>query len=142
MPVSGSNAKISIVAGNGLHPLILMKRQFVVFGNMAIIFERFQSRGLRQCGSEWNVPNLEQLRCSEEHHVIRIVIDGINQASLVDDESFEARLLRLDGARQTRGATAHDQDITLGIRTGVGLSTRQSFWNLLDGRRCEPFHGE
>jgi len=140
VPVGGGDPKLTIPARDGLHPLVLADMQSKVLGDAAVIFERFQARGLRQGCRERNIANLEQLRRSEKHHVIRIVIEGIDQASLVDDERLEAGLLDLDGAGQTGGASAHDQDIAGRVGPRMSLRAGQSFGNLFNGQGCRGLH--
>src|SRR5260370_42537601 len=113
--VGGGDAKITVLTRNRLPPLILVDGQVIMFSDTAVIFERFEPCGLRQSSGERNIANLEQLRRGKEHHVARIAINGIDKASLVDDESFEAGLLGLNGAGQAGGASAHDQDISPGV---------------------------
>jgi hypothetical protein len=137
VPVGGGDAKITVLTRNRLHPFVLADGQVIMFSHTAVIFERFEPRGLRQRGGERNIANLEQLRRGEKHHVARIAIDGIDEASLVDDESFEAGLLSLNGAGHSGGASAHDQDISPGVGLRLGLSAGQSFRNLLDGQGQE-----
>jgi len=142
VPVGCGDTKITVLPCNRLHPLILVDRQVIMFSDTAVIFERFEPRGLRQRGGERNIANLEQLRRGEEHHVARIAIDGIDQASLVDDERFEASLLSLYGAGHSGGTSAHDQDISPGVGPRLGLSARQSFRNLVygQGQECWGLH--
>src|SRR3984893_18588166 len=137
VPVGGGDAKITVLTRNRLHPFVLADGQVIMFSHTAVIFERFEPRGLRQRGGERNIANLEQLRRGEKHHVARIAIDGIDEASLVDDESFEAGLLSLNGAGHASGASAHDQDISPGVGPRLGLRAGQSFRNLLDGQGQE-----
>ena len=113
-----------------------------MFGDAAIIFQRFEPRGLRQSGGKRNVANLEQFRRGEKHHVARIAIDGVDEASLVDDKSFEARLLSLNGASHSSRASAHDQHISPGVGTRLGLGAGQSFRNLVhgQGQECWGLH--
>src|SRR6202011_1603358 len=129
--------KITILTRNRLHPFVLTDGQVIMFSHAAVVFEGFEPRGLRQRGGERNIANLEQLRSGEKHHVARIAIDGIDEASLVDDESLEASLLSLDGAGHAGRTSAHDQDISRGFGRRLGLSARQSLRNLVYGQGQE-----
>src|SRR4029077_2166953 len=142
VPVGRSDAKITVFTRDRLHPLILVDGQVIMFGDTAVIFERFEPRGLRQRSGERNIANLEQLRRGKKHHVARIAINGIDEASLVDDESFEAGLLSLDGASHPSGPSAHDQDISPGVGPRLSLSARQSLRNLVygQGQECWGLH--
>ena len=111
VPVGCSDTKVTVLARDGLYPFVLAHVQLKVLGDSAVIFQRFKPGGFRQGGGEWNVPDLEQLRRGEEHHVVRVVIDGIDEASLIDDEGLKASLVGLDGAGHAGGASAHDQDV-------------------------------
>src|ERR1700694_156016 len=104
-----------------------------MFSDATVIFERFEPRGLCQSSGERNIANLKQLRRGEKHHVARIAINGIDEASLVDDERFEASLLSLNCASHARRTSAYDQDISPGVGPRLGLSAGQSFRNLFDG---------
>src|SRR5208282_5228303 len=102
-------------------------------------FEGFEPSGLGQRCGKGNIANLEQLRSGEKHHVGRIAIDGIDQASLVDDESLEARLLRLDGASHAGGPSAYDQDVARRVGPRVSLSAGQSFRDLFGTQKCQAY---
>src|SRR5258706_2478877 len=140
VPVSGGHTKITVFTRNRFHPLILVDGQVIMLGDTAVIFERFEPRGLRQSSGERNVANLKQLRRGEKHHVARIAINGIDQASLVDDERFEASFLSLDSTSHAGGASAHDQDVNPGVGPRLGLSAGQSFRNLFDGQEYWGLH--
>ena len=139
LPVGRGYAKITVLTRNRLYPFVLPDVQLKVLGDTAVIFERFQPRRLSQRGGERNIANLEQLRRGEEHHVGRIVIDGIDEASLVDNQGLEARLLRFDGAGHARGTSAHDQHVAPGVGPRMRLRAGQSLGNLLDRQGCQAF---
>ena len=83
----------------------------IVLRDPPIIFQSFEAIRLWRRRGERNIANLEQFGRGEKNHVLRIVIDGINQASLVDEESLEACFLGLDGAGHAGRTSAHDQHI-------------------------------
>ena len=55
--------------------------------------------------------------------------DGIDQASLVKDDRLEASLLGLNGAGESSGTGAYDEDVSPRVALGDGLSARESFGN-------------
>ena len=71
--------------------LILSDVETKVLGDSAVVLERLDARGLLVRGAERDVADFEQFRRGEKRHVRGIVVDGIDQASLVDDHRLEAR---------------------------------------------------
>ena len=69
-----------------------------MLGDFAVILQCFLTRGLLIRGAEGNVANLKQFRRSKERHVRRIVVNGIDYASFINDDDFEASFLRLNTA--------------------------------------------
>src|SRR6266853_2839037 len=66
VPVGRCDAKIAVLPRNRLHPFVLVDRQMIMFGDTAVIFERFEPGGLRQSSGKRKIANLEQLRSGEE----------------------------------------------------------------------------
>src|ERR1019366_6437868 len=59
VPVRGGDTKLTVTARNRLHPFVLADVQMIVLGDAAVIFERFEPRGLGQGCSERDIANLE-----------------------------------------------------------------------------------
>ena len=110
-------------------------------GNAAVIFQRLEARGLGEGGGKRNVANLQQFRRGEKNHIRRIVVDGIDEASLIDDQGFKAGLLGLDGASQAGGPGADDHHVRKRLRARVGLGAGQGFGSRFVGLG-EPGRGK
>ena len=99
--------------------------------HLAVILQRFFARGLLMRGGEGEIADLEQFGRGEERHVRGIVEDGINQASLINNDGLEPGALRLDSAGQASGTGADDEHIHARSGVCVKLRPRQSVGNLL-----------
>ena len=110
-------------------PMVLANLQVIVLGGSAVVLEGFLASGLHQRSGERDVTDLEQLRRGEKGHVGRIVEDRIHQASFVKDDRPEASFLGLNGAGQSSGTGAHDEDVDPRVALGDGLGARESFGN-------------
>src|ERR1700691_5836732 len=140
MPVGGSDAKIIVLAGDRFHPFVLADLQVIMRRDSPIIFERLQSVRLRRSCREWNIANLEQLRRSKKHHVARIVINGIDEAALVDNQSLEPSLLSLNCTRHASGSRAHDKYVIPRTRPWLHLGARKGIRNFFNGGSCQDLH--
>ena len=96
-----------------------------MLGNFAVVLERLFARGLLLRRGERNVADLQQFRRGEKRHVRGIVKERVHQASLVDDDDFEANLLRFDRAGQSRRSGADDEDVGVHLRMRLGLGLGQ-----------------
>src|SRR5262249_35451851 len=91
--VGGCNSKIPILASDRLDPLILADMQLVVLSDTAIVLERLLPGGFLAGTREWNVADLQQLRCREERHVGGVVENRIHEATLVQNDRLQSDLL-------------------------------------------------
>src|SRR3954447_22197062 len=103
----------------------------VMFSHLPVVLQCLFPRRLLPSRTEWNVSDLQQLRRGKERHIRGIVIDGIDQASLVDCHGLESGALSFDCASQT-GGTGPDYDhVRRSICFFLDLRAWKSFWNLL-----------
>src|SRR6266480_4370570 len=123
--VRGSNVEVSILPSDRLDPLILVNVQLVMLGDAAVVLQRLLPRGLEMSCVEWDLADFQKFRRGEEHHVRRIVVNRVDHAALVDDQSLQANLLRFDGTSQPSGPSSDDQYVTASVRAGPDLGSRQ-----------------
>ena len=122
--IAGADDEITVFSHHGFDPLVLADVQVIMLGNFAVVLQSFLARGLLLGGGEGDVSDLQQLRRGEKEHALRVVIERVHQASLVEDDDSQANLLRFDGAGQACGTSADDEHIAAHLRTrlGPGLS--------------------
>src|SRR6266478_702900 len=101
----------------------------------AVILQRLDARGFFVRTDQRQITNLQQLRGGEEHHVHRVVVDGIAQASLVEHQRAHARAPRFDGRGQPGWARANADNVVICHRFSVcreprGIANRASrnYW--------------
>jgi hypothetical protein len=109
--VGGVDGELVVVAGDALDRLVGAQVERVVLGDLAVVFERLRAAGLLVGGGEGDVADLQQLRRGEEGHVRGVVEEGVAETALVDHEGGESAALGLDGAGQTGGAGADDEQV-------------------------------
>src|SRR5271155_5453664 len=62
VPASRGDPKITIIARNGFYPFVQAKLQMIMLGDATVVFQCFESRGLRQSGRKRNIADLQQFR--------------------------------------------------------------------------------
>src|SRR5438067_2642841 len=127
--ISGGDAEVVVLASNRLHPLVLAYVQAMMLGNLAVVLQGFLTRRLLMGSAERHVAYLKQFRRSEEGHVRGIVEEGINQASLIQNDDPQADFLGFDGAGETGRTGADDQHIAVHVSTRVSGHAGESVWN-------------
>src|SRR6266852_1679507 len=137
LTIGGCHSKVPVFAVDRFDPVVLANLQLVMLGGTAVVLEGFLASGLHQRGGERDLADLEQLRCGEKCHVGRIVEDRIDEASLVKNDRLETSFLRLNGAGQSSGTGAHDEDVSARVALGDGLSARESFGNDFNRQECD-----
>ncbi len=111
--LAGCDEKVAVLAVDRNHALVLTNVEAVIFGDAAIIFQRFGAAGLFVERSHRQAADFEQLRRGEEHHVRRIVVERIDHAALFDEDGVQAALLQLNATGQASGTGANDDDVEL-----------------------------
>ena len=109
--VRGGDPKVAIFSVDSFHPLILSYLEVKVLGDAAIVFQGFEPGGLGQRSRERHIADLEATWRGEKHHVGGVAIDGIDEASFIDDERPKPGVLGLNRASHTGGTCANHQDI-------------------------------
>ena len=127
--IAGGDAKILIFAGDGLDPLIEADIETIVLGDPAVIFERIEPRGFAAEVKGMSPILSSSGVVSKNPCWSGRMIDGIDEAALVDDERLEASLRNLDGASQAgRGAASDDRgNVSVRVRLRLQLRAGQSF---------------
>jgi hypothetical protein len=77
----------------------------------AIILQRFWPRGFGIVGDEGDVSDFKSLGGGKESHVQGIVIKGINQTTLFNNEVIEARFFSLDTTCQPDRPTPNNDQV-------------------------------
>src|SRR5271156_1091946 len=90
----GRDAEVSVFAHHRLHPLVLANIETVMLSDLAVILKRFFASGLLQRGRKRDVTNLEQFGSGKKSHACGIVEKRIDQTTFVEDDDFQADLLR------------------------------------------------
>src|SRR5215472_14530522 len=91
---------------------------------LAVILQRFQSRGLVSQAHHRQIADLQQFRRREKHHIHRIIVNRIAQAALVNHQRPHPRALRLHGARQSGRPRSHANDVICGHLFSIRHSSR------------------
>ena len=94
-------------------PLVGVDPDLVALRDPTVIFEGFDPVGLLPLADKGEISDLEQLRGSEEDELGWIVIEGVDQAALLDHDVIETRPCRLDRAGEARRPSADDDDVQL-----------------------------
>ena len=109
--VDGMGDERAVLAGDSLDALVLADVELVVIGDAAVIFERLGANGLIVQRGHGNIADFEQLGRGEEHHVVGVVVDGVDDAALVDQDRAHAAPLEFDAAGEAGGSGADDDDV-------------------------------
>ena len=120
--IASADTECAIAAGDGLDGFVEAQFEGVVIGGAAIVFEGFGARGFCFRGGERKIADFEAFGGGEEDHVGRVVIDGIAEAALVDDEGAEACAFGFDGAGEAGGSGADGEEV-VGRGVGFGLGS-------------------
>src|SRR6516225_1326339 len=91
---------------------------------LAVILQRFQSRGLVSQAHHRQITDLQQFRRREKHHIHRIIVNRIAQAALVNHQRPHPRALRLHGARQSGRPRSHPNEVICGHLSSIRRSSR------------------
>ena len=111
MHVDCMGHKHAVFAGDFFNADILADVELVVIGDATVIFESFGAHGLVVQRGHGNIADFEQLRRGEEHHIVGVVVDGIDDAALVDQDGPDAALLEFDAAGETGRPGANYDDV-------------------------------
>src|SRR5580704_17851453 len=96
--IGGGNGKRSIFTVDRVNSFVLVNIQFVMLGDAAVVFEGLGARGLLIHAGHREIADLEKLRSSEERHVRRVIVERVDDATLVDDYDVEAAAFELEAA--------------------------------------------
>ena len=78
-----------------------------------VVLQRFDARGLFRGAHHGQISNFEQLGRREKHHVYRVVIDGIAEATLVDHQRPHPGAFGFNRRRQAGRACANANQVVL-----------------------------
>ena len=102
------DGEVAVFACDGFDQFVLVDVEFVVFGDAAVVFERFGARRLFVEPRHGDVADFQKLRSGEERHVSGVVIERVGEAALVDDHGAHIALFQFDGTGQAGGSGADD----------------------------------
>ncbi len=101
----------AIFAGDLFDTHVLPDVELVVIGDATVIFEGFRTHRLVVQRGHGDIADFQQLGRGEEHHVVGVVIDGVDDAALIDQDGANAALFKLDAAGEARWTRANDDNV-------------------------------
>ena len=102
----------------------------IVLRYLTVVFQSLFARGLLMSSAEGYVTDFQQLRSREERHIGGIVVDRIDDATLVDSHCLEAGTLGFNCAGEPSGTGANHQYIYPRIRVSRSLGAGKRVRNL------------
>src|SRR5208282_2527159 len=103
--------KRAVVPIHMRHPLKQPQLQLVMFRRLPVILQRLRASRLLRRAHHRQIPNLQQFRRREKHHVHRVVVNRIAQASLIHHQSPHPCPLRLHRASQPGRPRPNTQNV-------------------------------
>src|SRR6266702_3265975 len=103
--------EVSILASNPQYPLVEPQFKRIVFRCLPVVLQGLDSSRLFRSANQGKIPNFQQLRRREKHHVHRIMKDRITETGFVDDQRPHSSALGFDGRRQTSRSRANADNV-------------------------------
>lgn len=109
----GSNTKISVRTVEAQDPLVLVNIELIVISDPPVIFESLGTSGLLIERSHRDIADLEQLWSCKEDEIDRVMIDGVDDTALIEEDCGVTAFLNFDSAGESGGTGSDDRYIKL-----------------------------